>query len=351
MDLSAELQSRVVAAHASGNALHIVGGNSKSFYGRNPSGITLDVKGNRGVLNYQPGELTLTARGGTPMREIAELLDTHDQMLPFEPPSFSDEATLAGTIACGLSGPRRPWTGAVRDYLLGVRILTGAGKDMRIGAPVMKNVAGYDLFRPMAGAMGTLGILLEIIIKVLPKPRHERSFSIHCDAEEAVRLVTTWQKASVPLSGACYSDGTLNIRLSGDAQSVETSAGRLDASIEDIDNSFWHDLNEQRLSFFIHDTPLYRLTLPATAHLPAEFGNQIIDWGGRQRWLQSDLSLQEIQRKAEELGGHASVFRNGDREAEVFHPLPAPLINLEQRIRSVLDPSRILNPGRLYKDL
>lgn len=351
MDLSSELQSRVLEAHASGTALNIVGGNSKSFFGRDPSGITLEVSGNKGVLDYQPGELTLTARGGTSMREIAELLDAHDQMLPFEPPWFGSEATLAGTVACNLSGPRRPWMGAVRDYLLGVRILTGTGKDMRIGAPVMKNVAGYDLFRPMAGAMGTLGILLEIIIKVLPKPRHERSLSIQCDAEEAVQLVTSWQKSSVPLSGACHLDQTLNIRLSGDTRSVDSSAERIDIPAEDIENTFWHELNEQKLPFFDDNAPLYRLTLPATAQLPTEIGTQLIDWGGRQRWLNSEMSLEEIQRIAEKLGGHASVFRNGDRTADVFHPLPAPLMNLGNRIRSVLDPKRILNPGRLYKDL
>jgi glycolate oxidase FAD binding subunit len=285
------------------------------------------------------------------LHDVTSALNEQGQMLPFEPPGFGPDATLAGTIACGLAGPRRPWTGAVRDYLLGVRILSGTGKDLRIGSAVMKNVAGYDLFRPMAGALGTLGILLEVIIKVLPRPALERSFTLACNVAEATRMLIDWQRASLPLSGACHIDDTLYIRLSGSLQSVKTASATLPNSMRAIDDAFWHQLNEHTLPFFSDNAPLYRLTLPATASLPAALGQQAIDWGGRQRWLYSDLAFDEIQRMAIEQRGHACAFRNGDREADVFPRLPAPLMKLEQRIRRVLDPDRIINPGRLYRDL
>ena len=351
MDQSADLQARIIEARTSGIALNLVGGSSKAFYGRNPTGTNLDVSRNKGIIDYQPGELTLTARGGTTMEEIAAALAEHDQMLPFEPPRFGNSATLAGTIACGLAGPRRPWAGSVRDYLLGVRLLTGTGKDMRIGSPVMKNVAGYDLFRPMAGAMGTLGLLLEIIIKVLPRPRSERTLTIQCSFDDAGVLLAGWQRASLPLSAACHIDDTLYIRLSGAVQAVDAGIDALGNTAQDSDNAFWHELNEQTLPFFNQDRPLYRLVLPATASYPVETDKALIDWGGRQHWLYSDRSFDDIQHMAKDQGGHASVFRNGDRNADVFQSLPAPVLQLQQRIRQALDPDRILNPGRLYKDL
>jgi glycolate oxidase FAD binding subunit len=351
MDRSADLQEQLVAAVTSKTPLNVTGGNSKAFYGRRPSGDVLDAKDNTGIIDYQPGELTLTARGGTPLTEIHAALEENGQMLPFEPPAYTAHATLAGAIACGLAGPRRPWTGAVRDYLLGVRILTGTGKDLRIGSPVMKNVAGYDLFRPMAGAMGTLGVLLEIILKVLPAPLAEQTLAIRCSRTEAAGWLTDWQRASLPLSAACHVADTLTIRLSGPEPAIVAGRNRLGREYQHVENDFWHQLNEQRLPFFAHHAPLYRINVPAMACLPEQAGQWLVEQAGQQRWLFSDLPLEEVQAMAAAVGGHACVFRNGDRDADVFHPLPDALMTLHRRIRQVLDPHRILNPGRLYREL
>lgn len=351
MDRSADLQEQLVAAVASKTPLNITGGNSKTFYGRHPTGVVLDVKDNTGIIDYQPGELTLTARGGTPLTEIHAALQEHGQMLPFEPPAYSEHATLAGAVASGLAGPRRPWTGAVRDYILGVRILTGTGKDLRIGSPVMKNVAGYDLFRPMAGAMGTLGVLLEIILKVLPAPLAEQTLAIPCSRTEASAWLTDWQRASLPLSATCHVGDILTIRLSGPKLAIAAGCKRLGREFQLADNDFWYHLNEQQLPFFAHDGPLYRINVPAMACLPEQAGQWLVERAGQQRWLFSDLPLEEVQAMAAKVDGHACVFRNGDRNADVFHPLPDALMALHRRIRTVLDPHRILNPGRLYREL
>jgi len=351
MDLSSDLQASVIEAAGSHTALNIVGGNSKSFYGRTPTGTSLEVSGNSGIIDYQPGELTLTARGGTSLSEIYSVLDEHKQMLPFEPPSFGEHATLAGTVACGLAGPRRPWTGSVRDYLLGVRVLTGTGKDLRIGSPIMKNVAGYDLFRPMARAMGTLGILLEVTLKVLPSPACELSLSMDCTLDDATAWLNRWQRESAPISAACHLDDTLYIRLSGPEQSIDSGSKSLGSESNLIDNNFWKELNEQRLAFFSSDAPLYRVNVPVTSRLPEQAGRWLVDWAGQQRWLYSSMSLDEVQLMAAAEGGNACAFRNGNRTNDVFQTLPAPLMAIERRIKQVLDPEHILNPGRMYKDL
>lgn len=271
-------------------------------------------------------------------------------MLAFEPPRFGPTATLGGTIACGLSGPRRPYAGAVRDFVLGVNCINGSGELLRLGGKVMKNVAGYDLSRTLTGSLGTLAVLLDIHLKVLPKPQREITIYQQCPADEAIKRCNRWAGQALPLSGACHHDEQLLIRLSGSERSIAAAARTLGGEQRDEGDSFWQQLREQQLAFFTSASTLWRLSVPAASPPLALAGAWLLDWGGAQRWLASDLPAQEIRAAAAAAGGHATLFRGGDRDSDIFHPLPPALLALHQRIKQTFDPEGILNPGRMYRE-
>ena len=354
MDISKALQQQISDAAKNAQSLQIIGNNSKAFYGCDVSStdaIPLHVADHKGVLDYQPSELTITARAGTPIKDIIDLLAEHGQMLPFEPPCFDNRATLGGCIATALSGPRRPWTGPVRDYVIGTRILTGDGKEIRLGGKVMKNVAGYDLFRPMAGALGTLGLILDITVKLLPLPEHEISFAITSDNNNIQPRLHDWRRCSLPLSAASFYQGQLSIRLSGSASSIDDAMSKLPSARKETSNDYWKILNEQQLSFFDDDSPLYRLVVPTNAAYDTFDGECLTDWGGALRWIKSSLSFEDVQKHAAELGGTALVYRHSKQGEDVFSPIADGLFELHKRIKKVMDPAGILNPGRLYRNL
>ena len=350
-DSSAALQQRVREAAARGEALRVTGGGTKDFYGRRTAGEPLAVGGHRGILEYEPTELVITARAGTPLAEIEAALAGQHQMLAFEPPHYGPGATLGGAIACGLSGPRRPYAGAVRDFVLGVKILTGRGEILHFGGQVMKNVAGYDLSRLMAGAMGTLGILLEVSLKVLPQPDEEITLARQSTEGEAIELMNRWAAQPLPLSAACYDGEVLHLRLSGTANGVRAARAQIGGEPVADSAEFWARLREQRHGFFTGDAPLWRVCVPPGAPPLPLAGKWLLDWGGAQRWLRGEDPPERIRRSAEQARGHALLFRGGDRDSEVFHPLPAPLLALHRRLKAAFDPQRILNPGRMYRDL
>ena len=345
------ISERIQQALATRTAVAIQGSGSKHFYGRSARGETLNVGDYRGIIDYTPPELVISARAGTPLAELETTLAEHDQMLPFEPPHFGEHATLGGSIACGLSGPRRPYAGAARDFVLGINCVNGNGEYLRFGGQVMKNVAGYDLSRTLTGSLGTLAVLLDIHLKVLPRPETSITLTQACSATEAVLRMNQWAAKPLALSGACYMDGMLYVRLSGSHRGVQAAAGKLGGDTLQAGETFWGDLSEQRLDFFAGETPLWRLSVaPASAALAID-GEWLIDWGGAQRWLRSDLPASTIRTAAASIGGHATLYRGGDRNAEVFQPLPAALLALHQRIKHTFDPAGILNPGRMYADL
>ena len=333
-----------------GTPLSIRGGNSKAFYGRTIEGVEFRVGDYTGVIEYTPTELVVSARAGTPLTVLEAVLAEENQMLAFEPPHFAPGATLGGTVACGLSGPRRPYAGAVRDHVLGITCLNGAGQRLRFGGSVMKNVAGYDISRTLTGSLGTLAVLLDITLKVLPRPETELTLRRETTTEEAITLFNRWAGLPVPLSAGCYHDGTLTVRLSGFEQGVKAAADKLGGDELPDAGTFWQDLREQRLAFFDDPRPLWRLSVaPATPPLPLE-GDCLIDWGGAQRWVKTGLPALALHQGAADGGGHATLFRNGDGN-EVFHPLPAPLLALHRRLKQSFDPAGILNPGRMYPEL
>ncbi len=347
-DLTEALQARVLEAIALRRPLRIFGGGSKDFYGRCNEGQALDISGHSGVITYDPSELVITARAGTPLHEIETLLTQHGQMLPFEPPHFGPNATLGGCVATGLSGPRRPWAGAVRDAVLGIKLLNGKGEVLRFGGQVMKNVAGYDLSRLMAGSLGTLGILLEVSVKVLPRPAQEITLLQETDAETIQHKLIAWSRLPLPLSATLNHAGRLYLRLSGTTEGIQAARGQIGGDLLE-DNAIWADVREQRLAFFT-DEPLWRLALPSIAHIALP-GDWLSEWGGALRWLRTDQPAAKIRAAAATAGGHATLFRGHDGSGEVFQPLPLGLLKLHRRVKHALDPHGIFNPGRLYAEL
>jgi glycolate oxidase FAD binding subunit len=348
MDDSARLIAQVQRAIAQHTPLRIRGGDSKRFLGRDVQGDELDTRSHRGIVTYDPTELVITARAGTPLVELNTVLDDANQMLPCEPPLFDNKGTLGGAVASGLSGPRRPWAGSMRDFVLGCRVITGDGDHLRFGGQVMKNVAGYDMSRLLAGSFGSLGVLTEVSLKVLPKPRERRSFALTLSADDAMRELSVWRKAALPLSGACYIDGKLHVRLEGGSGSVKSAVDRIGG--DEIDCAFWDALRDHRLPFFADTRPLWRLSLPNATPLMPLPGDVLIDWAGAQRWLKSDASAADIRQLAHAAGGHATCF-TPSREREPFQPLAAPLLRYQRQLKRRLDPNGVLNPGRLYADL
>lgn len=350
IDFSGELAARVKRAASSGTALRIVGGGSKAFYGRNVVGEALELASHRGIVEYEPTELVLTARAGTTLSEIDETLAQAGQILASEPPRFDDAATIGGAVASNLGGPRRPFGGSLRDQLLGVKLLNGKGEQLRFGGQVIKNVAGYDAARLMAGALGTLGVLLEVSLKVVPAPRLERSHVLEVGAEKALDLLCEWGRRVSPMSAALYDDGRLYCRFSGSEGAVRAASTRFGGEELPDAQSFWAGVRDHRHPFFQGDAPLWRFSVPSAAPRFALEGDWLFDWAGAQRWYRGPESVSRLREVATAAGGHLTLFRGGDAD-ERFHPLDALSLGLHRRLKAALDPAGILNPGRIYADL
>ena len=351
-DISAELQQQVLDAFRNATPLKISGGGSKAFLGNPAQGQAIDVTGHRGIVEYDPRELVLTARSGTPLREIEAALAESSQMLAFEPPHFGPigtlDATLGGTIACALSGPRRPYSGSARDFVLGCQMLNGRGEILRFGGQVMKNVAGYDVSRLMAGAQGTLGMLLETSLKVLPRPAASITVTRVCSAEGAISSMSALLGKPLPVDGACFHGEQLYIRISGSAQAVQEARSKIAGDVLPDADAFWEALREHRLPFFQRNGALYRVVVkPATPPLNIE-GTWLLDWGGAQRWLYSNEEPASLRHRVASVGGHVTVFRGGAPGTEIFQPLSGPLQTIHQRLKNSFDPKNIFNRGRLY---
>jgi glycolate oxidase FAD binding subunit len=322
------------------------GGSKRHLLGRDCGAQTLDLSGHRGILDYQPRELVITARAATPLVEICAALDEHRQALSFEPPLFNGRATLGGTLASNLNGPARPWGGSIRDAVLGVQLINGRGERLNFGGRVMKNVAGFDVSRLQAGALGTLGVLSTVTLKVLPRPQQTLTLTYHLPAEAAVAKMNRHAGLAKPLSGAMWIDGHLYLRLSGASRAVESTAVQWRGEVLTDDRTLWEALREMTLPFFAGSASLWRLSMQSSAPVDERLGPTLIDWGGAQRWVRGDHALAALQSSAS--GGHAALFHGGDRNAEVRAPVSAVERDLHRRLKNAFDPDGILNPGRLY---
>jgi len=350
-DQSQPLGDQVTEAISQKRALYIQGNNTKAFLGNECDASTLDVSNHSGILHYEPTELVITARAGTPLSEIIHNLDAHQQMLAFEPPAFGEHATLGGTIACNLSGPRRPYTGAARDYVLGCRMINGQGQIMQFGGEVMKNVAGYDVSRLMTGSLGTLGILLDVSLKVVPKPQKEITISKEVSAEQALQLMAHWRQQPAPISASCHDGQQLFFRLSGTEQALKAARNKIGGERVDNDTLFWQRLNEHQHAFFNTRKKVWRLSLPSTAPLLELEGKTMMDWGGAQRWLVSDANPETVRTKVASIGGHATVYRNNNTDTNSFHPLDGNMLFIHQQLKKALDPHGLFNPGKMYSEI
>ena len=351
-DQTEALQQAVMQANSDGQPLRISGGNTKAFYGRAGSGRRLDVSAHRGVIRYEPSELFVTVRSGTRVTELNSLLAEHGQMLPFEPPRFGDAATVGGMLACGLSGLRRPWSGSLRDTVLGVRCINGRGQVLRFGGEVVKNVAGFDVSRLMVGALGTLGVLLDTSIKLLPRPESEQTVVFDAMTPKDLERARDWSAHGLPLSAVVLDRDRLYVRLSGNDAAVRKSVKTLGGSLLSTTaaDSWWRSINEQQHEFFADERPLWRLSLPAAAPPVNIIGDWMYDWAGSQRWLKTALQSTIVREMAVRAGGHAQLFRGGDRESLVFPPLPSTLLGVHKALKAAFDPAGILNRGRLYPE-
>ena len=347
-DFIADLCERMRDHAARKAPLAIRGGGTKDFYGEAVSGETLEMSSYSGIVAYEPRELVLTVRAGTRLAEVEAALAAERQMLAFEPPHFGEAATIGGAVATGLSGPRRPYAGAVRDFVLGTRIVNGKGEDLSFGGRVIKNVAGYDVSRLMTGALGTLGVITEISFKVLPAPPAEATLLLEMDEASAIGQANRWAGQPLPLSATAWHDGQLRVRLSGALSAVAAAKAKIGG--EEIEaGGYWRDLREQRLPFFARGASLWRVSVPQTADPIATPEPQVVEWGGGVRWVAGDADVLTLRSAAERVGGHATLFRGGDKAVGVFHPLRPALMKIHRRLKDAFDPDGILNPGRMYR--
>jgi glycolate oxidase FAD binding subunit len=348
-----DLQREVEQAAARATPLRLRGGGTKDFYGNPPRGTILDTRGYAGIADYEPTELVVTARCGTPLAELEAALAERGQCLPFEPPHFGEGATLGGCVAAGLSGPRRASAGALRDFVLGARIIDGRGRLLAFGGQVMKNVAGYDVSRLLAGSLGTLGLIVEASLKVLPRPALERTLRLEAPQHRAIELCNRWAAQPLPISATLWHDGALSVRLSGAEAGLRPAAVKIGGAelAADDARALWRAVREQEHPFFAGAGGLWRLAVPSTTPPLEIAGEQLLEWGGGLRWLKTQAQASSVREAARRAGGHATLFRAADKSAGAFAPLDPVAARLHRELKAAFDPAGILNPGRLYPEL
>ncbi len=355
------LVEQVRAARGRKTALDIRGGGTKAFYGEPArGGEPLSLRELAGISSYEPSELVVTARAGTPLAELEAALAEKNQCLAFEPPRFGAEGTVGGMVAAGLAGPARAAVGGLRDFVLGATLLNGRAEVLSFGGQVMKNVAGYDVSRLLAGSLGVLGVILEVSLKVLPRPPATTTLRFDVEEAEALKRLNAWGGEPLPLNASAWWERTLVVRLSGAAAAVQAAAKKLGGEVIEpaMAETFWRGLRDHRDEFFTSaeeavkgSACLWRLGVPATTpplNLP---GEQLVEWGGAQRWLCTGVPAVAVREAAAAVGGHATLFRARDKGAGVFSPLAPPLARIHRELKRAFDPDRVFNPGRLYPDL
>ena len=348
MTAIADLLDQVRDAVAARRPLCITGGNSKHYLGREQQGDPVDVSGYSGVVDYQPSELVITVRAGTAISDLRQVLAQENQVLASEPPEFDGKATVGGTLACNLSGPSRPWQGSIRDQVLGVRIINGKGEHLRFGGQVMKNVAGYDVSRLQAGAMGTLGILTEVTLKVIPKPESTVTVRRTTGANDSLRAMNELCRTPLPVTGACWYAGDMYVRLSGPASVIGAAATGIGGSVLGDDNGFWLQLREMDLPFFAEAKDLWCVSLRSTRDHFREDADWLIDWRGARRWLAARCDRDTLDEQVRDAGGEVSHVRGAEHGADVFPERSPVYRRMLLQLKQALDPDGIFNPGRLY---
>jgi len=388
---------RIKTAANTGTLLRIRGGGTKDFYGQSLQGEILDTTSLIGITSYEPSELVVTVKSGTPLAELEAVLAEKNQCLPFEPPHFEKiwgtaaepieilpafartQTTVGGVVAAGLSGPSRASSGSVKDFVLGVNMVNGRGEELHFGGTVMKNVAGYDVSRLMAGSMGTLGLITEVSLKVLPIAPAEATLKFACSQSEAINMLNTWGAQPLPLNASCWiqeaGKGVLYLRLRGAVAAVDAAVKKLGAvnggilqnaaSGNATVSADWQALRNQNMDFFKlqDDECLWRLSVPDTAP-DLQLGETLVEWHGAQRWVKLPYSeVSSIRKKVNAVGGNAILFvanqainkpitaKNRVENRVVFNPLKAPLDRIHRDLKKQFDPAGIFNHGRMFADM
>jgi len=336
LDIEAELSTQVAAVAAGGGAIEICGGGSKRFYGA-------------AVEDYDPAELVITLRAGCRLQDVEALLASNRQMFGFEPPHFAPQATIGGMVASGLAGPRRAFSGSIRDFVLGAKLLDGNGQVLQFGGRVIKNVAGFDLSRLLAGSLGTLGIILEVSIRVIPMFLRETTLVFeHESADDHIRWINELGSKPYPISAAVWHAGSSHIRLSASEQGVEQAIVELGGDRVEFD---WVGLREQSHDFFDVSVPLTCISLPPTTEDIVPKRSQLIEWGGARRWLSGEVKIDKLREKANRLAGSVCAFRGHDAGTARFQALAPAMLKLQRSIKSSFDPAGVFNHGKIYPGL
>ncbi|MEO5793680.1 MAG: glycolate oxidase subunit GlcE [Rhodoferax sp.] len=355
-----ELKRLIDQVRSTHKALNIQGGNTKHFYGEMSHGEVLDMRPLSGISSYEPSELVVTVRAGTSLFELEARLAEQGQCLPFEPPRFAEGGTVGGMVAAGLSGPSRASVGCVRDYVLGTTVLNAQGEVLTFGGQVIKNVAGYDVSRVMAGSLGVLGVICEVSLKVLPIATATATRMFTMDEASALAQLNTWAGQPLPIRASAWHHGQLHLRLAGAQAAVKAACAQLGGTAIDpeIAASWWDNVRDHQHKFFHLDNNhlakgehLWRISVPATTPALGLQGTQFIEWGGAQRWLRGQATVKQVRAAAVQAGGHATLFRGAAPRTEVFTPLSAPLLRIHKGLKAAFDPRGIFNPGRLYPGL
>jgi FAD/FMN-containing dehydrogenase len=356
----ARLIDQVEHARSHRTPLDIRGGGTKEFYGGKPRGEPLHMSGLAGISCYEPTELVVTVRAGTPLSELEAVLEERGQCLPFEPPRFAAGGTVGGMVAAGLSGPARANVGSVRDHVLGVTLLNGRGEILTFGGQVAKNVAGYDVSRLIAGSLGILGVICEVSLKVLPIARAATTLCFDWDEDESLQRLKSWAPRPWPVSASAWHHGRLHLRLTGALAAVGAATATLGGAraAPDAATAWWLSLRDQTDDYFslseadlARGECLWRLSLPATAAAVKLPGRQLIEWHGAERWWRTDAAAREVRAAAAMAGGHATLMRGADKSGEVFTPVSEVLMRIHRGLKQAFDPAGIFNPGRLYAGL
>ena len=358
-DISQSLQDQVKKAISQKEALFIHGGKTKHFYGNTVEATPLDISPHTGIVEYEPTELCITVRAGTRLTEIEALLEENNQVLPFEPPHYfnvnqpNDNATIGGAVAAGISGPRRAYTGSVRDAILGVQMINGEGEIVTFGGQVMKNVAGYDLSRLMVRSQGTLGVILNVSLRVLPKPSHELTLKLALSQEDALKKCQSLRLEQLPVTATAWFDNALYIRLSASESILESSKQKLNSEEFAESSQLWGSIRDHHHPFFDNRSkPLWRFSLPPAADIISRFDNdQLIEWGGAQRWVHSNAPANIIHSIAEAQKGYATLFQSTVPNITRFTVLDPALLQLHKSLKMKMDPHGIFNPNRIYQGL
>jgi glycolate oxidase FAD binding subunit len=358
-----QLAGRIRAAADAGTLLRIRGGGSKDFYGEQLPGQVLETAPLAGITSYEPTELVVTAGAGTPLAALEAALADRGQCLAFEPPHFAGGATVGGMVATGLSGPARASVGSMRDYVLGLTMINGRGEVLIFGGQVMKNVAGYDVSRLVAGSLGTLGLITEVSLKVLPVAPAEATLKFEMSQAQALGRLNAWGGKPLPLNASCWVDDagahTLFLRLRGAVAAVESACRALGGERQDNAGvaADWSLCRDQRLPWFGErgGRDLWRLSVPQTAPVLDLPELPLIEWHGGQRWVRAEPGdggrLRELALRA---GGHATLFAPGAGQLPPgtarFAPLAPPLDRIHRELKRQFDPAGIFNRGRMYAD-